>query len=146
MGFKVRDAARITDGQLLMTRKTWNTNRAVVYLRAERLPEDLPLYLKKRRWETAKRVGFLPVLWGLGLQVVLSVPSFQRVPSGFRHCVASIDNQWCIVQSLFLIDEQRQRFTCTRSWGQVLTGQYQDRILEVIGRRCEMIGIGSSRA
>ena len=50
----------------------------------------------------------------------------------FARHVALIDNQWAIVQSLFLVDTADGSYSSARSWGQFVTGKYQDAIAEVL--------------
>ncbi|PST65007.1 hypothetical protein [Shewanella algae] len=42
--------------------------------------------------------------------------------------VAKLDNQWAIVQSVFLVDTVNKVFKEGRAWGQFLSSSYQDAI------------------
>ncbi len=59
---------------LLLKRQTLNTNRAVVVIELEELPAELVTYLKRIRGIVARKVRFFPLLWGVGIQVVLVCP------------------------------------------------------------------------
>jgi len=135
-GFRpVADPSRtIAGADLLLKRQTWNTNRAVALVSSPSTPEPLGPFLKVLRRRVAFRCGFFPVLYGVGVQVVLLAPGFRKAgvdPAGY---VASIDNQWAIIQSLFLVDTVENSYASARSWGQVVTGKYQDAIAEVLSR------------
>lgn len=114
--------------ELLLKHQTFNANRAIVCLHCQFLPDDLGRYLKSWRGRIARRVKFFPLFWGLGLQVILSCDRITGPDPDLQGHVAKFDNQWCIIQSLFLIDQATQRFRMARSWGQAITGQIQDRI------------------
>ncbi len=42
--------------------------------------------------------------------------------------VAHVDNQWAIIQSIFLVDPSAKVYRSARTWGQFVTGKYQDSI------------------
>lgn len=54
--------------------------------------------------------------------------------------VSKVDNQWAIVQSLFLIDDETKIFKEGRTWGQFVTGKFQDIISETIAVSYERVG------
>lgn len=132
-GFRrVLDVERIPDATLVLKRQTWNTNRAVVVIRPQSIPEDFSKYLRQVRRLVAWRCGFFPGLWGIGIQVVVIAGGLSGNSIDPSLHVARLDNQWAIVQSLFLADPVSQTFREARSWGQFVTGKFQDTIHNVL--------------
>ena len=87
-GFKPIDnpGKFIPDCIYLSKRQTVNSNRAICVMRLQTLPEDMGKFLKSIRTKVAFKVGFFPLFWGLGLQVVLICPgatSLKESVSGF---------------------------------------------------------------
>lgn len=103
---------------------------AVVHL--DSLPDDLAPLLKKAKKEAAFRCGFFPFFYGLGTQLVLIVAgSISQKPEVLRY-VDKIDNQWSIIQSIFVVQSESGLVDSARTWGQVFTGKYQDAILAAL--------------
>lgn len=119
---------RIPECVSLLKKQTWNTNRAICVVELNVLPKDMRTYLKGLRTRVAFRVGFFPLFWGLGLQVVVVCPGIKSLEQDPVDFVAKVDNQWAIIQSVFLVDPGDRSFREGRTWGQFLTGKYQDAI------------------
>jgi len=113
-------------------RKTWLTNRGVVVLE---LPggQDPAAFVDARKFEVGKELGYLFFLYGMGLQVVL-VGQSQASLDG---AVDLVDNQQCIVQSVHLVDPVAGTRRSHRTWGQVITGTFQDALQASIDRFLE---------
>lgn len=123
-----------TSAVLLLKRQTWNTNRAVLVVSPVSCPDDFKTWLRQLRRKTAFRCRFLPLFWGIGIQIVVIARGISRrdlVPHAF---VARIDNQWAIIQSLFLVDPDVPDSIEGRSAGQFVTGKFQDSISACLGR------------
>lgn len=112
----------------LLKRQTLNTNRAVCVVQLSSIPNDINYYISNLRTRVAFKVGFFPLLWGLGLQVVILCPNITNVKLSPKDYVAKIDNQWAIVQSVFFVDPEKGEFIEGRTWGQYITGKFQDSI------------------
>ncbi len=128
MGFAVvaPDAERRALGvEQLYRRKTWNTNRGVV-LASPAPAADLRTYVETMR---ASAGGFLGSSWWnqLGLQVVLQLDGLPPQPM-LDTLVDKINTQGILVQSVFAIDRSSRASTSARTWGQVITGRFQDGI------------------
>ena len=80
------------------------------------------------RTKVAFKVGFFPLFWGLGLQVILICPGISSINEPISSFAAKVDNQWAIIQSVFFVDPEEGNFIAGRTWGQFLTGKYQDEI------------------
>lgn len=128
------------DCKLILKRQTWNTNRAVCILERESIPDNFDLYIKEMRKAVALKVKFIPLFYGVGIQFVLICPGILRTITEPKDFVSKIDNQWAIVQSLFLIDTDANTFKEGRTWGQVVTGRYQDVISNTISASFESVG------
>lgn len=122
----------IPDVERLLKRQTWNTNRAVVVVCPMTVPPDFSAYLKEVRKAVAFRCRFFPVLWGIGIQVVVAAAGVAKADIDPARHVAKFDNQWAIVQSLFLVDPEAGSYASARSPGQFVTGKYQDAIESVL--------------
>lgn len=133
-GFRevARPSEFVPDAQVLLRRQTLNTNRAVVVVAPASVPQDLASYVKQVRRRAAFRCKFLPLLWGIGLQVVIVSPGIAAVDIDPARYVSKIDNQWAIVQSIFLVDPVAGSFRSARTWGQIFSGEYQDAIEEIV--------------
>jgi hypothetical protein len=127
LGFKratVPDAVGGVPLSAAWVRKTWNTNRGIACIRVPpggRAGETAQAI----KIDLGKALGYFPFFYGIGLQVVCLVPSIDA--STASH-VDTIDNQRSIVQSLFTVDLERGVFAAERTWGQVITGRFQDAI------------------
>ncbi len=131
---KVADTVAIPDAMLLLKRQTWNTNRAIIVVCPSQAPNDLPDYLRRLRKCVAFRCGFFPFFWGVGIQVVIVASGLSQSGIDPARHVARVDNQWAIVQSLFLADTTGHTYQTGRSWGQFVTGKFQDAIAVVLSR------------
>lgn len=115
-------------------RKTWNTNRAVVHLHAPPGEGDLGQLTQKLKMPLGKALGYFPFFYGMGLQVVWSGREVSSRAARLKQSVDAIDNQTCIVQSIFVVDLARGTFRHARTWGQVITGKFQDGIAQCLSR------------
>jgi hypothetical protein len=130
----VPSRAQDSRADTLLKRQTWNTNRAVVVHYIPTMPDDIRRYLRVLRRQVAFRCGFVPFLWGIGIQVVLVVPESVESDVNPAALVAQIDNQWAIIQSVFIVDPGARTFAEGRTWGQFVTGKFQDAIAAVLSR------------
>lgn len=128
-GFKAvdPDAALAARGvRKLFHRKTWNTNRGVVLAEpgALRIAELVAIM----RHEAG---AFLGSSWWsqLGLQLVVVVEG-ARLPTEqeLRPYVDAVNTQGVLIQSVFAVDPSTKQWTQARTWGQVVTGKFQDAI------------------
>jgi len=132
---EVADAAKaIADADVVLKRQTWNTNRAIVVVSLPEVPADFAGYIRRLRKSVAFRCGFFPVFWVIGIQVVIVAPGLAQSDIDPSQHLARVDNQWAIVQSMFLVDPVAQAYLVGRTWGQFVTGQYQDAIAGVLAR------------
>lgn len=106
------------------TRKTWNTNRGVVLIH-ERTPE---VWAPQNKIAVGRALGYFPFFYGLGLQVISVAPGVTLDDDVLKGAVDRIDNQRCIVQSLFTLDPSTLELGEARTWGQVVTGRFQDAV------------------
>ncbi len=113
-------------------RKTWNTSRAVFLTQPEpQVHSDLRAYVETLRVESGRVFG--SSWWSqLGLQLVFEVsgaPPSERTLEGL---VASFNTQGILIQSVFAVDPSTFERTSARTWGQVVTGRFQDAIAQAI--------------
>lgn len=141
-GFRAvpRPSESVPDAQVLLRRQTLLTNRAVVVVAPASTPGEFGSYLKEVRRRAAWRCKFVPLLWGLGLQMVVVSPGITAGAIDPARHVARVDNQWAIIQSIFLVDPDAGNFRSARTWGQFITGMYQDAIDEVLRGHFRAIG------
>lgn len=81
----------------LSRRQTLNSNRAICVIQLGKLPDDIQKYLMTVRTKVALKVGFFPLFWGLGLQVILICPGISSINEPISSFVANVDNQWAII-------------------------------------------------
>ncbi len=106
-------------------RKTWNTNRGVVLARLKantlvsevaRLRDEAKRILKHSSWNQ------------LGLQIVFEVESGSLPPRELLSSLVDSVNQGALIQSIFVIDPATNEILEARTWGQLITGKFQDGI------------------
>jgi hypothetical protein len=146
-GFKPKDiGASIGPANIVgaWVRKTWNTNRAAVHLRA---PEagDLGELSQAVKMQLGKELGYVTFFYGMGLQLVWSGDAILDRASRIERAVDPIDNQRCIVQSIFVVDLEKAKCAQARTWGQVITGKFQDQIERSIKSVIEPASSAASR-
>lgn len=75
-GFKSLEyiGAKIPECTCLLKRQTLATNRAICVVNLEEPPSDIGMYVTNLRRRVAFRVGFVPIFWGLGLQIIIVCP------------------------------------------------------------------------
>jgi hypothetical protein len=115
-------------------RKTWNTNRGIALLA---LPPDVPHageYALDVRVRAGKAIGYIPFLYELGLQLVLSGPGAAEKGEGLERYVTKINNSTVLLQSLHLVDPASGASRSVRTWGQLVTGPFIDAIESGIAR------------
>jgi hypothetical protein len=137
MGFVSRDASAASVSVPILgswVRKTWNTNRAVVHLHAPPGEGELGQLAQKLKLPLGKALGYFPFFYGMGLQVVWSGRDIWARSARLKESVDAVDNQTCIIQSLFVVDLARGTFRDARTWGQVFTGKFQEGIAECLAR------------
>lgn len=132
---KVNDPLKsLPEVAALLKLQTWNINRAIVVVQLATTPGDLSVYLKTLRRKVAFHCRFVPFFWDIGIQVVLIAPGLaQGKVDPIKH-VDKINNQWAIIQSIFLCDPATQLFLEGRTWGQFITGKFQDTISNTLAK------------
>lgn len=108
-------------------RKTFNTNRGAVALRLPVGEHPGPLS-QRIKIPLGKAMGYFPFFYGIGLQLVWVGTGVTPLSPSLEGFVDSIDNQRSIVQSLFVVDLAQGTVETARTWGQVVTGKFQDAI------------------
>ncbi|HEV7860557.1 MAG TPA: hypothetical protein VGO91_18205 [Pyrinomonadaceae bacterium] len=109
-------------------RKTWNTNRGVALLELKQGLDSLEAFVRPVRDPVGKAIGYFPVLYPLGLQLILAGEGIHQEQSGLSAVLSKIDNQTVVLQSIHVVDLNGMSSTSARTWGQVITGRYQDAI------------------
>jgi hypothetical protein len=87
------------------------------------------------KWRLLRKMWFVPLLYEVSLQLVLVGDNLEKAlagPASLRAHVDNFSNQLVVLQSIFVVDTATKRFTGAKTWGQVLTGKYQDAIAEGI--------------
>lgn len=134
LGFEARPAEPACEGVEIaaaLVRKTWNTNRAVVVLHLPAGAEPGPLS-ERIKLPLGKMLGYFPFFYGIGMQLVWLGYELGTPKGSLDAFVDRIDNQRAIVQSLFVVDLATGAVSSARTWGQVITGRFQDAIERVL--------------
>ncbi len=109
-------------------RKTWNTNRGIALLSA---PADIASaldYARAVRKSAGKGIGYLPFLYELGLQLVLTGPGLLAKAKGLSGALAKINSFTVVLQSVHAVDPEGRVALSTRTWGQFVSGPWIDAI------------------
>lgn len=85
-------------------RKTWNTNRGVVVVAVDDSVIDPGEYARLNRRRFGKLVGYIPLLYEVGLQVVLVGPDLLQRAARLNEYVDQINTQWVVLQSIHVVD------------------------------------------
>lgn len=123
-------AAGVTRGYL---RKTWNTNRGVLLTRSPS-PEPAALrgHVELLRREGGRLLG--SSWWSqLGVQLVLLFDAATPPEPALQALVDMINTQGVLIQSVFAVDLTSGAHTSARTWGQFVTGKFQDAIDKALG-------------
>lgn len=119
------DALRALGVVQMHRRKNWNTNRGVALARLG--TRGLAEYVELLRNEVGKGLG--SSWWNqLGLQLVLEVGGQPASKDELLALVAKINTQGVLIQSVSTYEGTTGTFTHGRTWGQVITGRFQDGI------------------
>lgn len=106
-------------------RKNWNTNRGVAVARLG--SGSLPAYVEVLRNEVGRGLG--SSWWNqLGLQLVIEMGGPPAPRSELAPLVAKVNTQGVLVQSVSTYERTTGAFSHERTWGQVITGRFQDGI------------------
>ena len=73
-----------------------------------------------------KGAGLLPVLYGIGLQLIWVFEGSLPIVPPLDATVDKIDNQRSIIQSVFVVDLSAGSYQSARTRGQFITGKFQD--------------------
>jgi hypothetical protein len=106
----------------------------VLVVAPQAIPQDFKAWVKQLRRKIAFACRFLPLFWGIGIQLVVIVPGISKRGLVPQEYVARVDNQWAIVQSIFLVDTLLPGWIEGRSPGQFVTGKFQDTIASWVAR------------
>ncbi|MDF1662385.1 MAG: hypothetical protein P1V97_11480 [Planctomycetota bacterium] len=131
---------------LLFTFRNWNMNRGVAWVELDDVPENMGVRLNVIRKAVAKEIGYTPVFYPLGLQLIVSGKGLSLAGLDPQDYVAKINNQTAMIQSLFLIDTESYSFAAGRSWGQTVTSKLQDAIEETLLRELGKRSDASSKS
>ena len=129
---KLASSKNSLDIVLILKRQTIMTNRAIVVVAPTQMPINIHEYLKKVRKSVAFKCRFFPVFWGIGIQVVVISDGISKSIFNPMQFVAKVDNQWAIIQSVFFVDPSEKIYYHARTWGQIITGKYQDAISKTL--------------
>ena len=114
-------------------RKTWNTNRAVAMIEwpgGATSPGELAQEVKI---QLGRKIGYFFFFYPLGLQVIVCAKSLSDQTEGLDRYLDQLDNQRVILQSLHVVDIGGLQSSSVRTWGQFVSGRFQDAIENGIG-------------
>ena len=132
-GFRrAKEGGRGSLCRAILKLQTLNLNRAVAVADIDTLPDDPVPLLKSIKKEVAHRVGFFPFFYGVGTQLLLVVSGPMPEKIGPERYVDSYDNQWSIIQSVFIVRADSSLVATARTWGQRISHKYQDAIEAVL--------------
>ncbi len=124
----VPDVAVPVNVSAVWRRRTWNTNRAVVMVPFIDAGDHPGEFARNIRMEIGKAVGYKAFFYPVGLQLVMCGSGFLEKALGLEKFVDKIDNQRVVLQSIHAVDFSVGRCLSVRTYGQVVTGRFQDAI------------------
>lgn len=111
---------------------TWNINRAIVLLPYTEKETNLGEFVRKIKQELGKKIGYKFFIYSLGLQIVLCGEDILMEGKELQKYVDKYDNQTVTLQSIHIVDMQQKEAICVRTWGQRISGKFQDAIQKAI--------------
>lgn len=117
---------------VVLRRKTWNTAVAIIELSDDQINniKNLGAFSQDIKRQLGKEIGYKFFIYTLGLQIVFYGENIIRLSEGIENYVDKYNNQLVILQSIHVVDNNEKR--SARTWGQFVTGKYQDLIKESI--------------
>lgn len=109
-------------------RKTWNTNRAIALIPFPKTEQNTGEYAKKIKSILGKEIGYKLFFYPLGLQIILFGNDILKKTEKLNQYVDKVDTQTVVLQSIFVVDLKSKKYKSTRTWGQFITGKFQDNI------------------
>ena len=103
-------------------RRTLNTNRAAAVLSAPGVIE-LEEHCQQLKWQIIKRAFHIPILYPLGLQLVVTGDGLLSTAKIGSSVVDLIDNQRVVLQGVFIADTKEKKFRYWSSPGLYLTSK-----------------------
>ena len=105
-----------------------NVNRAVAVLSPPIEQLEFRQYCQRMKWRLLWRTFFVPLVYELGLQLVLFGDGISELldSSDLSMCVDQFSNQIVVLQSVFVVDTKTRSFMGVRTWGQFITAKNQD--------------------
>ncbi len=97
--------------------------------------------VKRLRKVLAFHLGFIPMLYELGINLVIAGPNVD-LSSDPRQYVAKVNTFWAMVQSVYLLNTTSLEGTWTSSWGQVVSGRIQERVAAKIAEGYQLTRAG----
>lgn len=112
----------------IWTKKNFNINRAVVLIEIEENIGffDLVNFIYEIKYPLGKKIGFIPFLYELGIQIIVLGKNIH--PEESKNPVDTINNFKVLVQSLFVIDKQNHNYYKSITWGQTISAKFQEAI------------------
>lgn len=112
-------------------KKNLNLNRCIVLVELnEEVPvTDLHLFLKTLKIMLGKEIGYIPFLYELGMQVVL-IGNDIPIPS--KSPIDQVNTFKVLLQSVFVVDNNKQMYYKSVTWGQTVSNAFQKVIDETI--------------
>ena len=87
------------------------------------------------KWRLLRLTLFCPVLYEVGLQIVLCGDGLASAVGSTRDLQKHVDlisNQLVTLQSIFVVDLADRWYAPARTWGQLISGPFQNSIAEGI--------------
>ena len=109
-------------------RRNINMNRAVALLPFSDASYNPGAFAQSIKVPLGKAIGYIPVLNELGLQIIIAGPGLLAWSDDLSKFLDKINNQRVILQSLHIVDLTARDSASARTWGQAITGRYQDAI------------------
>lgn len=112
--------------------RNWNINRAVILLPYKGKDSGLPDFINKIKMILGKKIGYTFFLYPLGMQIIVAGENILDSGAQWKKCIDLFDTQTALIQSIFVVDFAAKKYDSARTWGQYVTGKYQDAIEKAV--------------
>lgn len=130
---------------IIWRRQTWNTNRAVLMIQYDKKAGSGKDYINKLKKLAGRFVRYIFFFYPLGLQVIIYGDEIIDNFCDLEGLVDKLDTQTVLLQSIFIVDLKKNESKHTRTWGQYISGKFQDAIAESISEFLVQLGRKKSK-
>lgn len=115
---------------VILRRRTHFTNRAIAIIELsdenKKNIKNLGQFSQRIKKKLGKEIGYKFIFYALGLQVVFYGHDVMELSEKLANYTDKTNNQYVVLQSIHVIDNRNNTSKSVRTWGQYITGEYQN--------------------